>query len=60
MLKAEALKNISEEKQTVLMQWYDVTTMSRRVLQLADPNGRVGKSGQAPNIVADPGGKAIR
>ena len=58
-LKAKALRDIPEEKQTVVMQWYDATTMSRRVLQLADPNGRVGRSGQAPNIVADPGAKGI-
>lgn len=60
MLKAKALRDIPEEKQTVIMQWYDAATMSRRVLQLADPNGRVGKSGQAPNKAADPGVKAIR
>ncbi|KAM0805769.1 hypothetical protein BDR22DRAFT_182480 [Usnea florida] len=60
ILKAKALKDIPEEKQPVMMQWYDATSMSRRVLQLADPNGRVGKSGQTPDIAADPGAKAIR
>ena len=60
ILKAKALKDIPEEKQPVMMQWYDATSMSRRVLQLADPNGRVGKSGRIPEIAADPGAKATR
>ena len=57
MLKRKALENIPEEKQNVMMVMYDATIMQRRVLQLADPNGQVGKSGQTPNIAADPGAK---
>ena len=60
MLKAKALRDIPQEKQTVMMQWYDATTMSRQVLQLADPNGRGGMSGQNPKIATDPGAKVIR
>ena len=59
-LKENALRNIPEEKQNVTMELYDAITMRRGVLQLSDPNGRVGKSGQAPKLAAEPGAKAIR